>query len=324
MKDYKQLKETTKNKYDVDRVYSYSQVKTFEDDPYEYYLKYVVYQKPDIETQSIYGVLGGIVHDILEKFYKNEIKREDCQKVFESSFRESMLNPNVSNFSNDKELNISQATKFQLDIVNYFKRMIKLEGKVMCEEPFSVLLEDSLSKAAFIGYIDFINFDKDEVKIIDYKTSTMYKDSQIKSYSQQLLLYAYAVHQRFGIPYDKMTVGWNFLKYAKVVSKRDLSEEIIERSKIFDYPDEDYLITDCYVTIRLSEEMINEFIEDTLVKVRDIEDKIKVYELTHDDSIFNYTLTEDKLFRINNFCQYSEKYHRPLREYLEKCKQNVV
>ena len=52
-----------------------------------------------------------------------------------------MLNPNVSNFSNDKELNISQATKFQLDIVNYFKRMIKLEGKVMCEEPFSVLLD---------------------------------------------------------------------------------------------------------------------------------------------------------------------------------------
>ena len=90
MKDYKQLKEYTKNKYDVDRVYSYSQVKTFEDDPYEYYLKYVVYQKPDIETQSVYGVLGGIVHDILEKFYKNEIKREDCQKEFESAFKEAL------------------------------------------------------------------------------------------------------------------------------------------------------------------------------------------------------------------------------------------
>ena len=320
-----EFKEKVKEKYGVDTVYSYSQIKLFDEDPYEYYLKYVIKQEPDIDIDNIYGVVGGCVHDILENFYTNELKRSDCQKEFETKFKQIVLDDKVSKFSEDEQANLNIATKFQLDIVNYFKRVEKLEGKVLCELPIDVLLEDDKTKAAFIGYIDFLNFGKDGyTNIIDYKTSTKYKKDQIESYSKQLLLYALAVHTRYGIPYDKMNVGWNFLKYAKVISRIDMSEEVIERCNINKYSDDDYLITDYIVNIKINDDIIQEFIDTMLVKVRDIESRVSMYNVVHTDDVFNYTLTEDKLFRVNNFCKYSEKLHRPLREYYEKCHKNIV
>ena len=325
MRDNGDFKEQVKSKYGVDNVYSYSQIKTFEDDPYEYYLKYVIKQEPDIDVDNIYGVLGGCVHDILESFYTNELSRADCQNQFETKFKQIMIDPKVSKFADDEQYNINIATKYQLDIVNYFKRVTKMEGKVFCELPIDVLLEDDKSKAVFIGYIDFLNFDKDgNANIIDYKTSTKYKDSQIDSYSQQLMLYAYAVHKKYGIPYENINASWNFLKYATLVSKVDMSEEVIERCKLTNRIDDDYLVTDCIITIKVNEDTINDFIETMLVKVREIDNKVTQYNITHNDDVFSYEMTEDKLFRVTNFCKYSKNVHKPLREYLQKIHKNIV
>ena len=60
-------------KYNTDKLWSFSRMNLFKTSPYSYYLKYIVQAKEDNDN-SIYGVMGGCVHTILEKFYSDEIK----------------------------------------------------------------------------------------------------------------------------------------------------------------------------------------------------------------------------------------------------------
>ena len=174
---------------------------------------------------------------------------------------------------------------------------------------------------AFVGYIDFLNFNKGKINIIDYKTSTMYKESDIPKYSDQLILYAEMVKQRYGVNYEDINVGWNFLKYAKVTNRLDLSEEIVERKNLLNYDPEYYFIDDCIINVEFNELVENDFINKITNIVSIIENKTNEYINSGDDNLFFWEVTQPSLFRLNNFCNYSEKLHRPLREYLEKNKQ---
>ena len=42
-RNYNEITEELKSKYNLNKVYSYSQVKLYEEDPYEYFLKYLNY-----------------------------------------------------------------------------------------------------------------------------------------------------------------------------------------------------------------------------------------------------------------------------------------
>ena len=315
-RNYNELVDIIKNKYKVDKVYSYSQIKLFNDDPYEYMLKYINKVDPDKETKSPYGLIGGLVHDILEKFHKNEIKRSDCKSIFNDNFTKIMNDEKSGVFSEDPGQNRSISTNLIIDIGDYFSRVDKLSGKILCEEPIYCLLENQNGRHAFLGYIDFLNFNNGKIKIIDYKTSTMYKESDIHKYADQLMIYAEAVKQRYNVDYDSIEIGWNFLKYAKLINKIDLSEEIVERKNLKDYNLNDYLITDCIINIKFNEQTEEDFITRIISNVNNIEHKTKKYLSTGDDSIFSWEVTQKDLFRLNNFCNYTEKLHKPLAEFL--------
>lgn len=314
---YNEISEELKKKYNLNKVYSYSQVKLYEEDPYEYYLKYIAKVKPDKETSSAYGVIGGMVHDILEKFYRNEIKKQECKVLFQSEFAKLMNDPSTGVFSQDPSQNRAIATNFIKDISDYFDRVVKLEGKIFCEEEMSCYFENHLSKSVFMGYIDFLNLKDGKAYIIDYKTSTLYKEEDIPKYSHQLILYAESVRKKYGFKYEDIIVGWNFLKYAKLINKVDLSEEVVERKNLSNYNLEYYVVQDYIQYIKFNELIESEFDDYICRIVSEIESKIEEYEANKDDSIFMYKVTPAMMFRLNNFCNYTAKYHRPLREYLE-------
>ena len=71
-----------KKKYNVDTLWSWSRINSFHSDPYSYYLNYVLH-KPQTIKDSIYGFEGGECHDIIERFYNNEIKYEDMIGEYE-------------------------------------------------------------------------------------------------------------------------------------------------------------------------------------------------------------------------------------------------
>lgn len=317
-RNYNDIAEELKNKYNINKVYSYSQVKLYEEDPYEYYLKYVAKIKPDKETSSAYGIIGGMVHDILERFYKNELGRENCKVLFQSEFSRLMNDPKTGVFSQDPSQNRAISTNLITDISDYFDRVVKLEGKIFCEEEMSCYFENHLSRSVFMGYIDFLNIKNGKAYIIDYKTSTLYKEEDIPKYSHQLILYAESVRKKYGFKYEDIFVGWNFLKYAKLIDKINLSEEIVERKNLYKYNLDYYVVQDCTMYIPFNDLIESEFDDYICNIINEIESKVNEYNINHDDSIFMYEVTQSKMFRLNNFCNYTAKYHRPLREYLER------
>ena len=66
-----QLQEFMK-KEGVNKLWSWSKINCFHTSPYEYYLKYIKKAKED-RADSIYVTTGGLAHNILEKFYTDEI-----------------------------------------------------------------------------------------------------------------------------------------------------------------------------------------------------------------------------------------------------------
>ena len=168
-RNYKEITDIIKEKFNVNTVYSYSQIKLFNEDPYEYLLKYIDKVEPDKDIKSPYGLIGGLVHDLLEKFYKNEISRSDCKKLFLEGFSSIMNDPGSGVFSEDIGQNHNISTNIIRDIGDYFTRVNKLNGKVLCEEPMYCYLSGNNINCAFVGYIDFLNFNKGKINIIDYK-----------------------------------------------------------------------------------------------------------------------------------------------------------
>ena len=69
MRKTKEELEKIKQEYGVSELYSWSKINTFMTSPYEYYLSYVLHKKPDIDNCA-YAPLGGMVHQIIENYYK--------------------------------------------------------------------------------------------------------------------------------------------------------------------------------------------------------------------------------------------------------------
>ena len=76
--------ERIKKQYGVDTLWSFSKLNKYVTSPYEYYLKYILKVKED-RQDGIYAVSGGMVHSIIEKFYKKEISYEDMITQYEDA-----------------------------------------------------------------------------------------------------------------------------------------------------------------------------------------------------------------------------------------------
>ena len=73
--------EKIKQKYGVDELYSWSRYNTYKQSKYEYFLKYIQKIKED-KMDQVYTFAGSLFHEILEKFYRKEIKFEDMIDLF--------------------------------------------------------------------------------------------------------------------------------------------------------------------------------------------------------------------------------------------------
>lgn len=217
-------------------IWSYSRLTTLDTCTHEYYLARIL-KKP--QKQNIYGLSGGIAHDILEKLYNNEIKYEEMAGIFEREFMAIELGD--YKFSTDPDKNRKMRETYKQNVKLFFENHIPMDGKVSNELEVWIDVDGHV----FIGYIDNILKDKDGNYIItDYKTSgiTEYTGAKKVQKSMQLLLYALALMQ-IGVPQEKIKCRWNFMKYTKIgihyktKAKKDnekYKETIGERTKWVD------------------------------------------------------------------------------------------
>ncbi|MFR4986479.1 MAG: PD-(D/E)XK nuclease family protein [Lachnospirales bacterium] len=208
-------------------IYSYSKCSSLDNCIYEYYLSRI--KKVDIE-ENIYGVVGGIVHDILEKFYNKEIKFDDMPTLFEDKFFEIEMLGYCFN-KTDKVKNETITKSYVDNIKHFFENHNIINSKIFTEKEVWIDIKGNV----FVGYIDAIyRENKAKYVVLDYKTSSMsgYTGKKKDEKAMQLLLYALALKQA-NIPLENIKCGWNFLKYVNVTTYQVLkSGKVKEKVKI--------------------------------------------------------------------------------------------
>lgn len=346
--------ERIKKKYNTDRLWSFSRMNLFKTSPYSYYLKYIV-EKEEDNDNSIYGVMGGCVHDILEKYYSDEIKYEDMINEFRDAW---MMNVDVLDLKfdrTDEEKNKKIADKYYRNIEHFFKNHKTLEDKPKLEK----LIITKIGNYVFQGYIDCINKNKDGIyNIIDWKTSSIYLGAKAEKESFQLGIYAIGLNQ-MGVPFENINIKWNFIKYCTVLYEQangKVKSRNIERCELgsklksnvaiwlkkLGYKDdvdyycnllcdsndlsclpkevqEKYTVTDCYVDIPITEKMLGFWQKEIIETLTDITLREKDYNETSSDKAFwdSDDSVKHQSYYFANLSGYSANLHLPYKKYLE-------
>lgn len=214
--DWKELK-ALKEDLGVETLWSWSRVDSWNTSKYCWFLSYIKHEKQTLD--SIYGALGSAVHEVLEKYYTNQITQEDMISEFQNLWFSHYEVSQLPFMRNDNERNESIANKYKKDLTDFFIKHHKISDNAKLEK---FVLADLGDKQYMQGYIDLLYLDKENGKLVigDFKTSSMYTKQKKEHLIGQLVTYAIAIHQETGIPYEKMKIGWLFLKYCNVSFKQ--------------------------------------------------------------------------------------------------------
>lgn len=345
--------ERIKKKYGVDRLWSWSRMNTYMTSKFEYLLKYILKSKED-RCDSCYTTLGTICHNTLEKFYENKINYNDMIDDYNDGFTTAITIADLKFCRSDEEKNKNIGEKYNENLVHFFKNHNVYKHKLLVEKPIVVNIEGNI----FVGYIDGLYKDDDGCyHILDFKSSSMYTGKTLEENSGQLTIYAIGLNQ-LGIPWDKISAAFNFLKYCTIkyqLKKGDIKYRNVERCKIgeslqsnaktwlnhFGYEPDEYLkemidtnsidclpkevkekyeITDCHVEVDLSESAIKKWNNHISATLQDIMLREKDYEETNSLQCFwdDEESVKEQSYYFANLCSYSATKHLPYKAYLEK------
>ena len=203
------------------RLFSFSELSTYEECPKKYNYQYV--QK--IKTiNNVYSYLGTLVHDHIEKFYEKGFKsNEDMVMNYLKEYDTSPFLFRGETYGCEGK----ECTNYRKATVDYLKNLkplnIKFDQEKLVYLPLTLITEDEFfTNFAFHGYVDLIIYHKNSISIIDYKTSTWYTGEDKKKKSYQLILYALALEKVYGFSINK--IAWDFVKYADIKYKVGKSE----------------------------------------------------------------------------------------------------
>lgn len=354
---YQEL-EKIKKELNVFDIYSFSKVNSFKTDPYGYFLKYIL-KIPEDRQDSIYSVVGNIVHDLTEEFQAGKIKRENMIETYkDKTFELEQLGFKFDRTDENKNESISK--KYHACNIHFLENYKKIEGLEGVSES-SIIVK--VGNFVFVGYIDYKHIEEtDDEKylyITDFKTSTIYKGEKINKEKMQLLLYSLGYIQQ-GWDMNKIKSRWCFTKYVTVEvmeKKKTWKTRQIERNEIGSklsasakmwlkdtkrYSEEEindflvdmlvknsidmlpkdvkdkFKISDCYIYIDINEEEIKELIQDFINIIHTMKIKEGEYLRTKDDNVFWTEITKDNEYFISVLSGYSTKHHKPYAEYLKQ------
>ena len=339
----------------VSRIWSWSKWNCFHTSPYEYFLKYILHKKED-RTDCIYTTTGGIAHDIMERRYTGKLPYEQMIDDFEDGWVTAFNIAKMKFDRNSPEKNDKISQKYYENLKHFFMNHTPLKYKPVIEQFVKAKIGDNL----FQGYIDVcFKDDEGNFNILDWKTSSIYKGKKAENECGQLVVYAIGLNQQ-GVPMDKIHICWNFLKYVSIqyeqangavktreVERCKIGESLQTNAKMWlkklGYADqvddylkllldtnnieclpkevqEKYIISDCYVYVPLTDELINRWKETIISTINDIELREKDYEETQSDKAFWDTdeSVEAQSYYFSTLCGYSPNLHLPYKAYLER------
>lgn len=196
--------------------YSYSRLTSYHNCEYGFYLHYILGLPSE---QNIYGFMGGVTHELLERMQVGELTNSDAVAEFHNKMKESaelgMKFPSIS---------IEQS--YCAAVVDYLRRYKPYEGAQMeIEKEFKL----TFGNVELLGFIDLVIIKGDgHALVIDHKTSSKYSKADKAKHGRQLVIYALALEQ---MGYTVDYIGWSMLKYAHVKVGKGRSKQVA-RNKI--------------------------------------------------------------------------------------------
>lgn len=211
-KEYKEIIDLAEQN-NCNQIFSWSKYKTYLDDTYTYYLRYIAKIQPD-RFDGIYAKSGSDIHECIEAFYNGELDHQGMLDKYEECLFENTLN-GLKYDRSDEEKNKTIGDKYEDCIRHFLLNHNKIPYKIRLEEFIGSVVSDTF----FQGYIDAFHIEerdgKKKVVITDWKSSSIYKGDKYEHEKGQLLLYIEGIHQK-GVPYEDIIARWNFLKYVNV------------------------------------------------------------------------------------------------------------
>lgn len=176
-----------------DMKWSYSRVRSFDDCPYKFFLKYV---RSQVERPMFYSSYGKFMHSLLERYYRNEENAESLCGKYLREFRENVTGSpqSLKVFSNYFNSGLS-----------CIKTLMKPPGKIVGVEK---KVEFDIGGYPSIGYLDLVCETDDGLCIIDHKSRMLKRrsgrrkptatDAELDSYLRQLYIYSAAIKNESG------------------------------------------------------------------------------------------------------------------------------
>lgn len=173
--------------------WSYSRLKSFETCRYAWYLKYLYGLK---EKPNFYASYGSFVHNLIEKYYRDEISLQDLPVNFLKGF---------SYFVVGKRPKEEIVDKYMEAGFNYFRTFKPMPYEMVSIEEKT---EFSIGGMKFVGFIDFLGKNDDGLAIVDHKSRDLKprtgrkkptkSDDELSQYLRQLYLYSVGVQEKHG------------------------------------------------------------------------------------------------------------------------------
>lgn len=210
-------------------LYSHSRISCFENCPYKYKLKYIDKIKPEIET-SIEAFLGSMVHDTLERLYKdmrfqkiNTI--EEILAYYNEIWTKNWV-PNIIIVRKDYTQENFRAMG-EVFIRDYYNKHHPFDQtKTIGLEKRIVIDLENNGKYKLQGYIDRLSCkNAGEYEIHDYKTNSSLPQIEYLKKDRQLALYAMAVKKIYPDA-ENIKLIWHFLSFNKDIVLEKTDEEL--------------------------------------------------------------------------------------------------
>lgn len=176
-----------------DMTWSYSRIECFNSCRYRWFLKYI---KNQSEHPQFYSSYGSFMHKLLERFYKNELSKEEMKTEFLLNFKKEVKG------ERPKPSIVEKYISAALDYLDSFEpfpfNMVSVEER----------MDFDIDGIPFVGFIDYLGEKDGEYYIVDNKSRNLKprskrkkptkKDEELDEMLRQLYIYAVAVKQKYG------------------------------------------------------------------------------------------------------------------------------
>lgn len=197
-----------------DMTWSYSRLKTFEDCPHCFFLKYI---KGYQDESKFYASYGKFIHKLIERYYNGIYTKRELLSEFLVKFPNEVTGyrPGASTVS-----------KYIDAACIYFKNFQPFPYRFLAVEKE---VEFKIDDYNFVGIVDYLGVDDDESMIIvDNKSRDLsprsgklkptLKDKELDEMLRQLYIYAIAIEQEYGE--KPQTLGFNCFKAGTFIKEK--------------------------------------------------------------------------------------------------------